>query len=252
MNKAVYDDSGRREPGRITSITPDNSVGGRNKEKHMNNETSGLRGTLGMEEAKKTEMQGRRPGIFQLIMEPLIGPPPEPLNDEELIVRSTRAYRARCSRKGFIFDQPNKGLSRVDRDIIFLRNCKGVLARYWWTDKGLRFVTSIKDAKPKIKIIKATKIIKSGLLDAFVQGESINELRESARRKKHSKEDRQGLRPLYKLVSAGGICASKEQFGRMEIRRNGKQLKIEEDVGGRCIRKELLALLSTRNDCKYY
>ena len=190
--------------------------------------------------------------LFQLIMEPLIGPPPEPLTDKELIVRSTRAYRARCSRKGFIFNQPNKRLSRVDGDIIVLRNCKGVLARYWWTDKGLRFVTSIKDAKPKIIIIKATKIIKSGLLDAFVQGESENELRESARRRNLSKEDRQGLGPLFKLVSAGGICASKEQFGRMEIRRNGKQVKVEEDVDGRCIRKELLALMSFRNGRKYY
>lgn len=189
--------------------------------------------------------------LFQLILEPLIGPPPEPLTDEELIVRSIRAYRARCSRKGFIFNQPSMGLSKVNGDIIVLRNRNGVVARYWWTEKGLRFVTSIKDAKTKVIIIKATKIIKSGLLDAFVQGESEKELRESARRRKLSKEDRQGLGPLYRLVSAGDICASKEQFGRMEIWRNGRQLKIKEDVDGRCIRKELLALLSSRNDRKY-
>lgn len=78
--------------------------------------------------------------LFQLILEPLIGPPPEPLTDEEVIVRAIKAYRARCSRNGLIFNQPNAGLSEVDGDIIFLRNCNGVLARYRITAKGLRFV----------------------------------------------------------------------------------------------------------------
>lgn len=78
--------------------------------------------------------------LFRMILEPLIGPPPEPLTDEELIVRSTRAYRARCSRNGCIFNQPNKGLSEVVGDIIVLHNRKGVVAKYRWTYKGLRFV----------------------------------------------------------------------------------------------------------------
>ena len=78
--------------------------------------------------------------LFRMILEPLIGPPPDPLTDEEVIVRSTKTYRARCSRKGFIFNQPDKGLSEVDGDIIVLRNRKGVIARYSWTYKGLRFV----------------------------------------------------------------------------------------------------------------
>ena len=78
--------------------------------------------------------------IFRMIMEPLIGSPPDPLTDEEVIVRATMAYRARCSRKGLIFNHPNKGLSEVAGDIIVLRNRKGVAARYRFTDKGLRFV----------------------------------------------------------------------------------------------------------------
>ena len=78
--------------------------------------------------------------LFRMILEPLIGPPPEPLTDEEVIVRATKAYRARCSRNGLIFNQPDKGLSEVAGDIIVLRNCNGVLAKYKWTDNGLRFV----------------------------------------------------------------------------------------------------------------
>ena len=78
--------------------------------------------------------------LFRMILEPLIGPPPDPLTDEEVIVRATKAYRARCSRKGFIFNQPSMGLSELDDDIVVLRNCNGVLAKYRWTYKGLRFV----------------------------------------------------------------------------------------------------------------
>ena len=78
--------------------------------------------------------------LFRMILEPLIGPSPDPLTDEEVIVRATKAYRARCSRKGCIFNHPNKGLSEVDGDIIVLRNRKGVVARFRWTYKGLRFV----------------------------------------------------------------------------------------------------------------
>ena len=77
--------------------------------------------------------------LFRMILEPLIGPPPEPLTDEEVIVRATKAYRARCSRNGLIFNQPDKGLSEVAGDIIVLRNCNGVLARYRITSKGLRY-----------------------------------------------------------------------------------------------------------------
>ena len=78
--------------------------------------------------------------LFRMILEPLIGPPPDLLTDEEVIVRAIKAYRVRCSRKGFIFNQPSMGLSELDDDIIVLRNCNGVLARYRWTYKGLRFV----------------------------------------------------------------------------------------------------------------
>lgn len=78
--------------------------------------------------------------LFQLILEPLIGPPPDPLTDEEIFVRASKAYRARCSRNGCIFNHPQKGLSEVDGDIIVLRSRKGVVAKYRWTYKGLRFV----------------------------------------------------------------------------------------------------------------
>ncbi len=78
--------------------------------------------------------------LFQMILEPLIGPPPDPLTDEEVIVRATKAYRARTSRKGFILNQPSMGLSKVNGDIIVLRNRNGVVAKYSWTYKGLRFV----------------------------------------------------------------------------------------------------------------
>ena len=62
------------------------------------------------------------------------------MSDKNLIDRATLAYHRRCVRKGFIFNQPNAGLSEVDGDIIYLRNCNGVLVRYRITVKGLRFV----------------------------------------------------------------------------------------------------------------
>ena len=62
------------------------------------------------------------------------------MSDKKLIDRATLAYYRRCVRNGLIFNQPDKGLSEVDGDIIVLSNCNGVLARYRWTYKGLRFV----------------------------------------------------------------------------------------------------------------
>ena len=62
------------------------------------------------------------------------------MNDRNLIERATMAYHRHCSRNGLIFNQPNMGLSEVDDDMIVLRNCNGVLAKYRWTYKGLRFV----------------------------------------------------------------------------------------------------------------
>lgn len=62
------------------------------------------------------------------------------MSDRNLIDRATLAYHRRCVLKGFIFNQPNAGLSEVDGDIIFLRNCNGVLARYRITAMGPRFV----------------------------------------------------------------------------------------------------------------
>ena len=62
------------------------------------------------------------------------------MSQNELINRATKAFYLRCVRNGLIFNQPSMGLSEVDDDIIGLRNCKGVLARYSWTYKGLRFV----------------------------------------------------------------------------------------------------------------
>ena len=62
------------------------------------------------------------------------------MSDRNLIDRATRAYHRRRVRNGLIFNQPNAGLSEVDGNIILLRNCNGVLARYRITGKGLRFV----------------------------------------------------------------------------------------------------------------
>lgn len=62
------------------------------------------------------------------------------MSDKSLIYRATMAYHLRCVRKGQIFSQPDKGLSGVEDDIIVLRNRNGVVARYRWTYKDLRFV----------------------------------------------------------------------------------------------------------------
>ncbi len=62
------------------------------------------------------------------------------MSDKNLIDRATMAYHLRCVRKGQIFSQPDKGLSGVEDDIIVLRNRNGVVARYRWTYKDLRFV----------------------------------------------------------------------------------------------------------------
>ena len=63
--------------------------------------------------------------------------------DRNLIERATMAYHRHCSRNGLIFNQPNMGLSEVNDDMIVLRNCNGILAKYWITDKGLRCVEDI-------------------------------------------------------------------------------------------------------------
>lgn len=62
------------------------------------------------------------------------------MSENILIERATKAYHQHCLRNGLICNQPDKGLSEVDGDIIVLRNRKGVIARYSWTYKGLRFV----------------------------------------------------------------------------------------------------------------
>ena len=61
------------------------------------------------------------------------------MSEKELIDRAIMAYHQRCVRKGFIFQQPNKGLSEVDDNMIVLSNCNGVLGKYRITAKGLRF-----------------------------------------------------------------------------------------------------------------
>lgn len=62
------------------------------------------------------------------------------MNDREMSVRATVALNRRCVRNGLIHAQPDKGLSKVEGDLVVLRNRNGVLARYRLTKNGLRFV----------------------------------------------------------------------------------------------------------------
>lgn len=62
------------------------------------------------------------------------------MSDKELMDRTTTAYHRRCVRNGWIYAQPNNGLSEVNGDMVVLRNLNGVLARYRLTKNGLRFV----------------------------------------------------------------------------------------------------------------
>lgn len=61
------------------------------------------------------------------------------MSDKKLIDRATMAYRRRCTRKGQIFRQPDKGLSGVEGDLVVLGNHNDVLVMYRITAKGLRY-----------------------------------------------------------------------------------------------------------------
>lgn len=94
-----------------------------------------LRLMLGIVEAKSD--------IFGVIIDALYMRASATTIEIGLLDRAMKAYRQHCSRNGLIFNQPNMGLSEVDDDMIVLRNCNGILAKYWITDKGLRCVEDI-------------------------------------------------------------------------------------------------------------